>query len=276
MKPYALLLLGLFSLLSASAAGSDRDRKRFEHYISSVTTEAANRQEVIIATANFFLNVPYVAATLEDEPERLVVNLRELDCTTFVETVFALSKTVLDGNPSFDAFCENLKRFRYRNGQINGYTSRLHYMTDWIYDNTRKGLVEDVTEQIGGDSLPVDLFFMSRNADKYKQLKNNLPLQREMASIERTINQRSYFFIPKDRIAEWAAEIKDGDLICFVTSIPGLDVSHVGIACRQSGALTFIHASSAQKKVIVQPGTLHAYTQSVSKNTGIIVVRPNF
>lgn len=281
MKQYCLLLAGLFSFLSVYAVENkryttDRDKEIFEQYITYIAAYTKNHEEVISATANFFLNVPYVAATLEKEPEGLVVNLREMDCTTFVETVFALSKTVLDGDSTFNRFCENLQQFRYRDGKIKGYTGRLHYITDWIYDNTQKKLVSDVTEKIGGDSLAVDLFFMSRNANKYKQLKNNSALRKDMAVIEKKINQRPYFFIPKDRIEELATAIEEGDLICFVTSIPGLDVSHVGIARWESGLLTFIHASSSQKKVIVQPGTLSAYAQSASKNTGIIVVRPNF
>lgn len=281
MKLYYLLLTVLLSSVSISASGykqyvTEQDREIFDKYITYITGEEYTSQEVIMATASFFLDVPYVAATLEKEPEGLVVNLRELDCTTFVETVLSLSKTVLDGTLSFDVFCETLKQFRYRGGVIAGYTSRLHYTTDWIYENSKKGLMKDVTKESGGDPLPVNLFFMSRNADKYKLLKGNPALIADMVTVEKSVNNRSYYLIPKDRIEACRDGIKDGDMICFVTSIAGLDVSHVGIAKWESGRLTFVHASSSLKKVVIQSGTLQEYAQAASKNTGIIVVRPQF
>lgn len=281
MKYYYLLLIVLLSSFSAFATEDklyvvEQDRTIFDRYITSVTADDYTPQEVIMATATFFLDIPYVAATLEKEPEGLVINLRELDCTTFVETVLSLSKTVVDGRPSFESFCENLKQFRYRNGVIDGYTSRQHYTTDWIYENSQKGLMKDVTKEIGGEPLSVDLFFMSRNADKYKLLKDNPALTADMAAVEKSVNNRSHYFIPKDQIEACRDGIQDGDMICFVTSIAGLDVSHVGIAKWESGRLTFVHASSSQQKVVVQSGTLQEYAQSVSKNLGIIVVRPRF
>ncbi|WP_085535233.1 N-acetylmuramoyl-L-alanine amidase-like domain-containing protein [Massilibacteroides vaginae] len=281
MKFYYLLFVVFLCSFSTYAVEDklymvQQDREIFDRYINYISADDYTSQEVIMATSMFFLNTPYVAATLEKEPEGLVVNLRELDCTTFVETVLSLSKTVVDGKPSFESFCENLKQFRYRNSIIDGYTSRLHYTTDWIFENTQKGLVKDVTKEIGGDPLSIDLFFMSRNADKYKLLKDNPALIADMAAVEKSVNDRSHYFISKDRIDACGEGIKDGDMICFVTSIAGLDVSHVGIARWESGRLTFVHASSTQKKVVVQSGTLQEYAKSVSKNSGILVVRPQF
>lgn len=277
---YALFVL-LFISLAVSAEEykqyvTQEDRDIFNRYAAFIKDKGQTTEDIVLSTASFFLDVPYVAATLEKEPEGLVVNLRELDCTTFVESVFALSKTVKEGNLTFEAFCDNLKGFRYRNGIIDGYTSRLHYTTDWIYNNSQTGLVKDVTKSIGGDTLPINLFFMSRNADKYKLLNGNAELIEKMKEIEQSVNAHSYFYIPKEKLTQLQKGIKNGDMICFVTSIPGLDVSHVGIAKWVSGKLTFVHASSTQMKVVVQEGTLDEYIQSVSKNTGIIVVRPQF
>lgn len=255
---------------------TDRDRDVFDDYINTITAGELLQEDLILATASFFRNVPYVGATLEKEPEGLVVNLREMDCTTFVENVFALSKTVSEGEYTFDAFCDNLQQFRYRNGVINGYADRLHYMTDWIYENERKGLVEDVTKKIGGELLVNPVSFMSRNADKYKQLKDHPELTAEIALIEADINTRVRYYIPEDRIDDCGEGIMPGDLVCFVTSIDGLDISHVGIACRVAGRLTFIHASSSKKQVVIESRTIQEYTQAISKNTGVILVRPRF
>jgi cell wall-associated NlpC family hydrolase len=256
---------------------TEEDKKIFEDYAKQISSSSCGSpEELIMETASFFLERPYVGATLEKEPEGLVVNLREFDCSTFVETVYALSKTALKKNISFDVFCKNLQNFRYRNGIIEGYISRLHYTTDWIYENEKKGLVRDITSQLGGEPLPVTLSFMSRHPDSYRQLKGNTCLINKIASIEKNINARSHFYIPKEQLEKCQDKIQEGDMICFVTSIEGLDISHVGIAKRVNGELRFIHASSSHKKVIVEPRSIQAYLLVITKNTGIIVVRPTF
>ncbi|KAA6304419.1 hypothetical protein EZS27_043932, partial [termite gut metagenome] len=65
---------------------------------------------------------------------------------TFVEYVLAMSlgppqKKDIEGVE----FRKYLRQIRYRDGRMEGYTSRLHYVSDWINDNIRKGLIEDVT-----------------------------------------------------------------------------------------------------------------------------------
>jgi len=255
---------------------TQKDRALFDDYIKNVATKDYTPGELIIATSLYFLDTPYVGATLEKEPEGLVVNLRELDCTTFVETVFALSKTVLEGEHTFDSYCRNLQSFRYRDGKVNGYISRLHYTTDWIVENERKSLTKDITKEIGGEILPVSVSFMSRNADKYRQLKDNPDEIAKISTIEDEINKRTYYYIPENRIDSSSDKVQDGDMVCFVTSISGLDISHVGIAHRVDGKLTFIHASSSSKRVIVEPHTMQEYTQAISKNKGVIIVRPQF
>ena len=47
-------------------------------------------------------------------------------------------------------FIKNLETIRYRNGVLDGYPSRLHYFTDWIRNNEQKGLVRDITSELGG------------------------------------------------------------------------------------------------------------------------------
>ena len=45
------------------------------------------------------------------------------------------------------SFADNLQKIRYRDGVIDGYTSRLHYTSDWIENGVRQGFLEDVTAQ---------------------------------------------------------------------------------------------------------------------------------
>ena len=248
----------------------------FDRYVSEMkANKSLPTGELMVKTARFFLGTPYVAATLEMEPERLVVNLREMDCMTLVENVVALTRTIQSENPSFETFCKNLQALRYRNGEIHDYTDRLHYTTDWIFENQRKGIVEDVTSAAGGISLPVNVSFMSTHPDSYKPLKENPELTARIAAKEKEINARPYYYIPETEINRNATGIKDGDIVCFVTTIKGLDISHVGVVCRVGDKLTFIHASTTQKKVIVNDAPLQEYVESIKRNSGIMIVRPN-
>ena len=230
-------------------------------------------QDLVVQTALYFEGTPYVASTLEQTPEQLVVNLREFDCTTFVESVLALSYTRKDKNPSFQTYCMNLKRIRYRE-EIKDYSSRLHYTTDWIQTNEKRGFVKDISQQLGGVILPVNLYFMSTNADKYKQLLNNPQLTDKIRQQEQAVNALPHYYVPVSDIDKRSGMVKSGDMVCFVTTIKGLDVSHVGFALHKDGILTFIHASLTAKKVIVNPISIQAYVEGIKHNNGVLFVRP--
>ena len=278
-KSFWILLFTCLVFFQGQAADklyyTDADRAIFDRYLSEmIPKKSLPTGELTVQTARFFLNAPYVAATLEKEPEGLVINLREMDCMTLVENVVALTRTMQSAVPSFDEFCKNLQTIRYRNGEIHDYTDRLHYTTDWIFENQQKGIVKDVTHEIGGISLPVDVSFMSAHPDSYKPLKDHPERVARIAAKEKEINARPYYYIPESEIDRLAEGIKEGDIVCFVTTIKGLDISHVGVVCRVGDKLTFIHASTTQKKVIVNEAPLQEYVESIKRNSGIMVVRP--
>lgn len=277
----SLTLLILFSLLSgqAKAVGVDyteEDKVIFERYLATVKSQKdVPVQGLIIETALFFLGTPYVGATLEKEPERLVVNLREMDCSTFVENVISLVRTVKEGNPSFESFCRNLQQLRYREGDIKDYMDRLHYTSDWIFENERKGLLKDVTKEVGGKPLSLSLSFMSTHPESYRQLKDNPDRIGKIKEKEREISARSYYFIPEADIERLRGGMQNGDIVGFVTTINGLDLSHVGIVYWKGDQLTFIHASSsAVKKVIVNEDSLSSYVKRIKSNKGVMIIRP--
>ena len=254
-----------------------------EHYFQSLLPAPGDSvrpiyspNEFMAKAALFLLNTPYVAHTLEvNAEEELVVNLRELDCTTFVENCLALSRAAQYSRPDFDYFVRQLKYIRYRKGIIQGYTSRLHYTTDWITDNVDKGTLEDITCALGGKRFQPQVGYMSSHPELYSGLRDNPQNTQTMASIEKAINQRTtYYYIPRDEIVEKQSLIKNGDIICFTTGLPGLDISHLGIAWRDKGQLSFIHASTRYKKVVVNPESLSDYCRMSKSNTGIMVLRP--
>lgn len=279
MKTIFLSLLACFLFTQVQAADTlyctAEDRAIFDRYLSEMKADTSlPTGELMVKTARFFLNTPYVAVTLEKEPEGLVINLREMDCMTLVENVVALTRTMQSPSPSFEEFCKNLQTLRYRNGEIHDYTDRLHYTTDWIFENQRKGLVKDMTQDIGGLPLPVNVSFMSTHPDSYTPLKAHPELVAVIAAKEKEINNRPYYYIPESDINRLAKGIADGDVVGFVTTIKGLDLSHVGIVCRVGDKLTFIHASTTQKKVIVNEAPLQEYVEGIKRNSGIMIVRP--
>jgi hypothetical protein len=254
---------------------TDEDRAVFDRYIRTMKAkETLPPGDLIVETARFFAGTPYVASTLEKTPEGLVINLREMDCTTFVENVIALACTVKDADPSFDSFCLRLQRLRYRNGMIDDYTGRLHYFSDWIFENERTGLVRDVTKAAGGKPCRLTVSFMTTHPDSYPALQSNPERIRIMHDREQEISAREdYSAIPKARINDCREGMNNGDIVCFVTNIRGLDISHLGIVCRQGETAGLIHASSQAKKVIAEPGSLQAYAERIQTTTGIMIVR---
>lgn len=272
-------LLLIFVFLSCHAKvvqiyDTEEDRVIFGRYLSAMESKRnLPTQELLVETARFFLGTPYVGGTLEKEPEGLVINLREMDCTTLVENVISLTRTLKGENPSYETFCNNLQQLRYREGIINDYTDRLHYTTDWIYMNEQKGLLKDVTQEIGGESLPLTLTFMSTHPDSYPQLKSQPDRISIIQEQEREISKRSYYYIAETNIDSLSEKMQSGDIVGFVTTVKGLDLSHVGILYRVGDKLTFIHASSVLKKVIVNEESLSDYVRRIRSNKGIMISR---
>ncbi len=231
---------------------------------------------------------PYVAHTLEvNDAEQLVVNTRQLDCTTFVETVTALTICARKQQKDFRSFCQVLQLLRYRDGRLNGYTSRLHYFTDWIDDNVRLGLVSDVltggspgTSDADRQALTavqtVRVGYMSRHPDAYKALKAHPELVKTIARQEQRLTGRRYRYIPKEKVTNTKAlraVIRDGDILAVTCSKPGLDIAHLGFAVWRQDGLHLLNASQTHKKVIEEPMTLEQYLARHPAFTGIRAVR---
>ncbi|MBQ9230302.1 MAG: DUF1460 domain-containing protein [Prevotella sp.] len=227
-----------------------------------------------------FLGLPYVGHTLENgDEEHLIVNLRELDCTTFVETVLALTLCDRDDNRTFDDYCNNLMRIRYRHGKMTDYTSRLHYFTWWGDDNVALGLVKDIgiMDNLFTAMQTVHVNYMSAHPNLYKQLRNHPDFVPVIKAYEEETNGKQYPYIPKSNLG-WSpstplAMVRDGDIVAMLTDKDGLDTRHIGIAFWQNGKLHLLHASSLYKKVLMSKETFYAYEARQPKHIGIRVWR---
>lgn len=230
-----------------------------------------------------FLGLPYVGQTLElGDKEHLIVNLHGLDCTTFVETVVALSMCDQQNKRTFDNFCRNLSKIRFREGNMSDYTSRLHYFTWWAEDNERLGIVKDIcpkAEPWGAFTAvqTININYMSAHPALYKQLKNHPQFVPIIKQYEQATNGKRFRYIPKKNLA-WKQEtalgaIKDGDIVAMLTDSDGLDTRHIGIAFWRNGRLHLLHASSLYKKVLMSEETFYEYEMKQAKHTGIRVFR---
>lgn len=229
--------------------------------------------DLIVEIGRLFLDKPYKAGTLEgSDKEKLIVNVSAFDCTTFVETVLALVRCAVTGKVSNREFRKNLKSIRYRNGKINGYSSRLHYFTDWLLNNQKKGFLIDISRNIGGKPRNKKINFITAHRKLYPPLENKTQLTR-ISTVERNLSRRTFHIIEKDKISAQKDKLENGDIIAFTTHQEGLDLAHVGFAIRQGKSLRLLHASKKEGAVVISRSTLQTYLKSNKRFTGIIVAR---
>ncbi|MBL8060424.1 MAG: DUF1460 domain-containing protein [Chthonomonas sp.] len=226
--------------------------------------------------ARRLLGRPYVGWTLEQSitSEYCYVSLERLDCVTFAETVLGLANVRWNSRAYVGPYMliDNVRQTRYRGGKEDGYLSRLHYTSDWIFDNTRKGFVKDITPSLPGAKRFVKTInFMSENSQLYRQLKANPELIPILKRQEAELTAREKWFVPKDQVAKAEKHLQTGDIIAITDSREGMDCAHVGLIIVEKGVPHFVHASSAQKKTVIDV-RLSEYL--LNGHTGIMVARP--
>lgn len=265
------IFLCLFVLSSFQQGESDE-----EIYTRKILhAKGSSLDDFTLNIAKSFLNRPYKAHTLEGNPtEKLVVNLREFDCLSFVESCIAMGLTYRKNDISFEKYEGYLKRLRYYNkGKIKGYESRIHYFSDWLYTHENDGLMEDITPALGGIEWKKNVNFMSTHWNKYP-FANNTILQEKIQKIEERMNEQHYSFVPKSKVKIIENQLLNGDIVAITTSIEGLDITHVGFAIRlQDQRVYLLHASSDFKRVMVTDKPLSEYLIKNKTHTGIMVAR---
>jgi len=273
--PFLVVFLLGYTLNAQQIICSLQDKQAFEDKMVTIGGLLDNDYgKTIVAVGKTFLGTPYVAKTLEiGEKESLVINFQGLDCTTFVENVLAFSALLKNGETDFNAFTETLENIRYKDGKLDGYASRLHYFSEWIANNETKGLLKDVTSEIGGSEITKDINFMSTHRALYRFLNDNENFEKITQS-ERYLNEQPICILPQDQIEANEHLILSGDIIALTTSIKGLDITHTGIASREKdGRIYLLHASSSGQ-VEVSEFPLAEYVKRIKSNTGIMVGRP--
>lgn len=227
-----------------------------------------------------FAGTPYVGHTLEapeGAAEALTVNLDELDCTTFVETAAALATTLGEGRTSWRDYVYNLRRMRYRGGEVEGYASRLHYIADWAVDNIHKGTLRDATLLMPRNSWVVrSIDYMTSHRDAYPALKDSAEYER-MRRVEYGYRNHRFPYLRTGDLNDrkLLGAMQEGDILAFVSGLKNLDVTHMGILVREGGEWHVLHASSTDGRVEVSRQKLADFVKRNRQWTGVRLFRLN-
>jgi len=234
------------------------------------------------AVGQALLGTRYKHFTLEidNRIESPSVNFQGMDCWTFFEIALGFARMLNEPESNWtpERLLHYIEMDRYRGGECTGdYLSRLHYLEDWLYDNDRRGLVEDLTRQLGGQSIPHSAREMSAGWRHYRYLAANSSLLGPLARMEANVSSRPLYQIPKNQVAKIESKLRSGDIIGIISRDGGrYSTAHVGLALRTSdGVLHFMHASSPSNygRVVVD-SELSKYLYRYRSDSGILVARP--
>ncbi len=230
--------------------------------------------EILQALAEQLLGAQYTPGLLDkSNTETLVVSLTQFDCVLFVETVLAMARGVAVRDYSYDNFVSRIVDQRYRDGKLNGYCSRLHYFSDWIFENQKRGTVANITRALGGVPLNKKLNFMSQHKSSYPQMASDDATYQCIVGAEARLDGLRVDYIPQSQIRRAYAQLQPGDIVAIATEIEGLDVTHTGLVYRSpNGSIGLIHASPSGA-VKISPD-LETYVGKVESSTGILLARP--
>ena len=290
----ALILLAWSGGVRAQITYTKQDSLKVVKLLSQGAKQRVKaKKELMTYYGNQLKGVPYVPATLEvNKREQLVVNMRQMDCTTFVETVLALAMTTAQGSQRWEDYCKNLTKIRYENGVMREYPSRNHYFIWWVESNGKQGIVNKVqgdkvqgTKDKGqGTTLfkaqNIHIDWMTKHSDSYPMLKGNKKFIREIAAHEKKTDGKVMMYIPRANLGLSQKKMKwveNGDILAICTKKKGLDTTHIGIAeWGSDGKLHLLNASQIHKKVVLESMSLQQYMTKHPSQLGVWVIKPIF
>jgi hypothetical protein len=222
-------------------------RRRVEQLLAKKTHDDSSATGRIDLLSREFLGRPYMSNPLigsADTAELFTASLDGFDCVTYIETVVALARA-----RGVDDFVEWLRKIRYEQGRIQ-WDRRNHYMTGWIRNNVRNGILEPV-------SMPAVATLIK------ERVLNVVPgLAPQRARIKSA---------PKAAMPRVEKYLQTGDLIFFASTRKHLDVFHAGIIVRDGEKTLMRHASRSHGYVVEQK--LSEFLKA-NRMTGVIVMRP--
>lgn len=272
-----LFIFIVISLLANPAFSINHDSLFVDSIIeNSAKADFKSDADRIMFFARSMIGIPYCGGTLDvNENESLVVRTDSVDCTTYVETVLAMFLASKIEHGGYDDFKKALTKIRYRDGVIKGYSSRLHYFSDWVADNEKKGILYEVTSRSNHSQRHFSINYMTKHSVLYRHLKGDSLSVNEMLRIEEKWKNYDMPYIPKEFLKTYDnnIDICNGDILALTTNIDGLDVLHLGFAIWVDGNIHLLHASSLYGRVVIDRMSLYEYLKDRKKHTGVRVIR---
>lgn len=228
------------------------------------------------------LGTPYKNYTLEidDHIESPSVNFNGLDCWTFYETSLAFAR-MIKAKP-VGATPQDLLHYieleRYRGGVCTGnYLSRMHFLEEVFYDNSRRGLATNPTHALGGVPIHRNITEMTSAWHSYRYLVHNRNLLPAMAAIQRRVSALPVYYIPKSKVAATEKYLRTGDIVAIVSADRSGYTSHVGMVVKRPDGMHFMHATSSHSHghEVILDVRISQYLHRSSDHLGIIVYRPS-
>jgi len=221
-------------------------RRRVQQLLSETKYDrcAGSRIDVL---SRHFLGHSYKPDPLigsADTAEVFTAPLDGFDCVTYIESILALAFA-----SNVDDFIERLRKIRYERGRIQ-WERRNHYMTLWIRNNVREGIIRPVAMP----AVPI----LSR--ERVLNVVPGLAAHRTRVKC-----------VPKAAVPRLAAHLQSGDLIFFVSTRKHLDVFHAGIIVCDGNRVLMRHASRSRGFVVEQE--LSEFLKA-NRMAGVIVARP--
>jgi hypothetical protein len=281
-----LLAFVLVPLAASAALPFDtvfKGRSKFDALVARADAwKTLPINERVAAVGQALVGTPYKSYTLEidDRIEAPSVNLAGLDCWTFFETSLAFARMLDEPRDQWtpQTMLKYIERDRYRGGTCDGsYLSRLHYLEEWLLDNDRRGLVQDLTRTLGGGRVAHAADEMTVNWRSYRYMRNSAEVRAGIHAMEQRVGSMTMSHIPKGKVAGIESKLQSGDIIGITTKDRGgVGTSHVGLALRTGdGVLHFMHASSPSNygKIVIDT-RLSDYLKRYRSDLGIMVARP--
>ncbi len=175
----------------------------------------------------------------------------KFDCTTYVESVLALARSA-----RAQEFGQNLVAIRYRDGK-GAYLDRNHFPeADWIPNNVKTGILDDVTVQLGelaGIKAQAEQKTIDKAAWLAQQVKSGT-VSRSIASAQeqawRNPVNVSVNYIPVDDVSRVLPHVSDGLIVNFVrknVARKPVMITHQGFLFRDGDRVMLRHASPSGK-----------------------------
>lgn len=233
---------------------------------SRIALAQKNRNHVMLA--EYFLGKPYVANALSaDNPEKLYISLEDFDCVTFIENVMSLYQS--KGQDSL--YKKNLIHWRYSQTKDIRFETRQHYFSSAMRQLTQDSWINPVHTS---EDIQVNKSFRFLS-QFYRSKGRNISIA-ELEQIERSLVTIPFNYIPSSKVSKVISNLKEGDIITFVSKRNDLDVQHTGFLTYRNSNWYLLHASQEIKKVCVSDKNLLEYLKSHPSFLGIQVFRPNF